>query len=265
MKFNIITIGLISAIFLTFSPSVQAEQSASFQLYHETPNYAQRGSADSDSFQMNEDGVTWTAMPLTGSNFQIVTAPPAAALGEEEEEEEAEDEEDEERGGHRGDGPPYPSPPGKEPDKPAAPVEPDKLAPVIPPKEQDFTREPITPGIRYPQADVLFAPPSGFLEMDQYVMAPKRCAPQGGMSPEAWQLLQDSWRQQMFVIIAEGTAGISFLVAFQLVLLKIPQSILLSSHIGSVLFFPIPFWRVRKKVQTTKRKRKKSTSSRKRK
>ncbi|MDD5026610.1 MAG: hypothetical protein PHH13_04545 [Candidatus Peribacteraceae bacterium] len=59
-------------------PHASAEQSASYRLYHEVPNYAARGPGVAADFQENEDGVTWIAAPIASSNFQIVSAPPVA-------------------------------------------------------------------------------------------------------------------------------------------------------------------------------------------
>ena len=56
---------------------VQAESSNSFILYRE-PGYSQRGPSDSTSFNMNEDGLTFLASPLTSPSFVQQTAPPEA-------------------------------------------------------------------------------------------------------------------------------------------------------------------------------------------
>jgi hypothetical protein len=57
--------------------AVLAAESASFLLYDEVPNYAERTAKTSDSFQLNEDGMSWFALPAQSQNFVIVTAPPA--------------------------------------------------------------------------------------------------------------------------------------------------------------------------------------------
>jgi|SRR3989344_7876009 len=66
---------LLCALFL--APSAEAAESASFKLYSEFPNYAERTAKTSDSYVLNEDGMTWHALPGLSANFMIVTAPPA--------------------------------------------------------------------------------------------------------------------------------------------------------------------------------------------
>ena len=60
------------------SSSVLAAESASYILYDETPNYAQRGPSASEHYLLNEDGLTWVALPVVSPHFQIVSGPPSA-------------------------------------------------------------------------------------------------------------------------------------------------------------------------------------------
>ena len=57
--------------------SVHAADSASFTLYDDVSDVVDGSPLGSNSFSLNEAGETWIAYPLTGGNFQIVTAPPA--------------------------------------------------------------------------------------------------------------------------------------------------------------------------------------------
>jgi len=151
-----------------------ADESTSYKLYHEAPNYAERGPAASSSFKMNEDGVTWTAAPLVGTSFQIVTAPPAVAEepppGEEEEEEEAP-----EGGGRRDAEELYKRYPKRGPMKPAAPEEeipPEKEEPWKLPDEIKFLPEDVTvpplDAVRYPRYEKrLPVPPHYFRVIDE--------------------------------------------------------------------------------------------------
>lgn len=75
-------LALLSGVLLLGTPMAFAAESASFRLYDEHPNYADRNAAESSSFQMNEAGETWVALPLSSGNFQIVTAPPAQAVAD---------------------------------------------------------------------------------------------------------------------------------------------------------------------------------------
>ncbi len=66
---------------LSFStPSAFALESASYRLYDSFPNYGTSGTPDtSSSFLLNENGITWYALPAVSANYQIVTAPPAVS------------------------------------------------------------------------------------------------------------------------------------------------------------------------------------------
>lgn len=61
--------------------AVTAAESTSYRLY-ENNDAADSISLGSNSFTLNEAGETWTALPITSSNFQIVTAPPAQQSSE---------------------------------------------------------------------------------------------------------------------------------------------------------------------------------------
>ncbi|MFH0770985.1 MAG: hypothetical protein V1926_06490 [Candidatus Peregrinibacteria bacterium] len=69
----------VSGLLWGLSPVVHAEESASYRLYQEAPNYAVRAPAASPSYLLNENGVTWIALPVASFHYQIVTAPPASA------------------------------------------------------------------------------------------------------------------------------------------------------------------------------------------
>ena len=111
--------------------SVYAADSSSFRLYDGASNIADPTPLGSTSFSLNEGGETWIAYPIAGSNFQIVTAPPAAASSSSSSSSSSEASEDSgptggSGGGHRG----ARSNEGRGPSRPAAPEEP--LAPVLP-------------------------------------------------------------------------------------------------------------------------------------
>lgn len=136
-----------SAFVLLFSSPlvVLAADSSSFTLYDEVSDIADGSPLGSNSFSLNEAGETWIAYPLTGSNFQIVTAPPAQSSSVATTSSSSSSSSSEETGGggsggHRGAGtnknPPVYTPPSKPsaPDpKPTAPPLPDLPAQVIDP------------------------------------------------------------------------------------------------------------------------------------
>ncbi len=70
----VVILGMVFSV-----PCASAAESASFRLYDSFPNVSDPAPDASDSFQMNENGVTWFVQPLSGSNFQIVLAPPAVS------------------------------------------------------------------------------------------------------------------------------------------------------------------------------------------
>lgn len=69
---------LCLACSLGFVPQTHAAESNSFILYDEFPNYGERAQQDSDRYQLNEAGITWNQLPVKGSTYQVVTAPPVA-------------------------------------------------------------------------------------------------------------------------------------------------------------------------------------------
>ncbi|MBT5236898.1 hypothetical protein HOL63_00830 [Candidatus Peregrinibacteria bacterium] len=133
-----------SAFVLLFSSPlvVLAADSSSFTLYDEVSDIADGSPLGSNSFSLDEAGETWIAYPLTGSNFQIVTAPPAqsssVATSSSSSSTSTEETGGGGTGGHRGHetnkNPPVYTPPTKPsaPDpKPTAPPLPDLPAQVI--------------------------------------------------------------------------------------------------------------------------------------
>lgn len=68
----IMMLGMVSSV-----PIASAAESASFRLYDSFPNVSNPAPDASDSFLMNENGVTWVAQPVVSTSFQIVTAPPS--------------------------------------------------------------------------------------------------------------------------------------------------------------------------------------------
>ena len=66
-----------SAILLLAPTASLALESNSYKLYDDANNVANGAPQTSNSFTLNEAGETWVMKPLTGTNYQIVTAPPA--------------------------------------------------------------------------------------------------------------------------------------------------------------------------------------------
>lgn len=64
---------------LVWSFPAAAAESASFRLYDSSPNQSDPSPSGSDSFSLDESGVTWTVFPVASTSFQIVTAPPSSA------------------------------------------------------------------------------------------------------------------------------------------------------------------------------------------
>ncbi|MAE68581.1 MAG: hypothetical protein QF793_01150 [Candidatus Peribacteraceae bacterium] len=56
-----------------------AADSTSFRLYDGVSDIVDQSPLGSTSFSLNEGGETWVAYPISGSNFQIVTAPPVSS------------------------------------------------------------------------------------------------------------------------------------------------------------------------------------------
>ncbi|MDD4628859.1 MAG: hypothetical protein PHE68_05740 [Candidatus Peribacteraceae bacterium] len=71
---------LVSAGGMVLSPSsVRAAESASYLLYDELPNSAQQGPSESEHFLLNNDGLTWVALPIASTNFQMVSGAPSVS------------------------------------------------------------------------------------------------------------------------------------------------------------------------------------------
>jgi len=71
--------GAIAVCLLASVTVAHASESASFRLYDTIPNDGSLGGAASETFLLNENGVTWVAKPVTSAHFQIVTAPPVSS------------------------------------------------------------------------------------------------------------------------------------------------------------------------------------------
>lgn len=65
---------LCVGVFL-FPRLTDAAESVSFRLYDSGSNFAQRGPDTSNSYRMNENGVTWIQSPLTSNHFRIQAGP----------------------------------------------------------------------------------------------------------------------------------------------------------------------------------------------
>ncbi len=226
-----------------------AEESASFKLYHEAPQYGERGASESDSFMLNEDGVTWSAKPLTSNSFQIVTASPAAAAATpppttEEEEEEEEEGSGGGGGGHRGQGTTRPvpgvdpsePPDDEEPDKPAAPVagDEDKTDDAVvtddPFSDIDFVpsdaKTIYDDGVGYPRGERRLAPLHYFYKTEpdrkvEYIVIKEEV-----LTHEAAQIIERSRTLQVTLMLTQAVSALCFLMAFQLLLSKVPLKFL---------------------------------------
>ena len=219
--------------------SLRAEESSSFKLYHEAFQYGERGPAESDSFKVNEDGTTWNAKPLTSNSFQIVTAPPTAAAAappHTTEEEEEEEETTPPSGGHRGHGTnqPDPSEPSEDddPDKPAAPDEDDEDkiddADVMDDtfSDMDFVPSDAKPiydeGVGYPRGERRLAPLHYF-----YMTEPERIiVKEEVLSHQAAEMIEQSRNIQIALMFTQAISALCFLLAFQLLLSRVPYKFL---------------------------------------
>lgn len=73
---------MLAALSTSTTVSVtHASESSSFRLYADSPNYADQATknSESDSFSMNEGGLTWYQAPSQGGSFAINTAPKASS------------------------------------------------------------------------------------------------------------------------------------------------------------------------------------------
>lgn len=154
-------VGLLACltVVLSSAPRVEAAQSASFRLYDEFPNYAERQSRSSVRFRLNEDGITWERKPLVSGSFRIVTAPPAIAAAEAPVPAAGEPPAD--HGGSRGprgrEGPAAGEAPPAVP--PSAPPGGTPVPPVRPPRHRPPQLRPVAPP--------LFMPPAGPMISDE--------------------------------------------------------------------------------------------------
>lgn len=121
-------------VILVVPGSVLAADSNSYRLYDDISNVADPAPLGSPSFSLNEAGETWVAQPLSGSNFQIVTAPPVASSSSSASSEESSSSSEEETGGGSGGGGrgdrsnPGKTPSGSVSTKPSAPTLPGQIS-----------------------------------------------------------------------------------------------------------------------------------------
>lgn len=227
---------LVPILVLGTIPQISsAEESTSFKLYHEAPQYGERGPTESDSFKLNEDGVTWSAKPLASDSFQIVTAPPtaAAATPPPATEEEEEEEERPPSGGRRGQGTTRPvkgtdpsePPDDEEPDKPAAPDE-DEEPSDAPFQDIDFVPSDAKPiyddGVRYPRGERRLAPLHYFhMTEPERVVVKKEV-----LSHQAAEMIEKSRNIQIALMFTQAISALCFLMAFWLLLSRVPIKLL---------------------------------------
>jgi len=166
-------LAMISALSLLYGvPSTRAADSSSFTLYDDVSGVVDGSPLGSNSFSLNESGETWIAYPLTGSTFQIVTAPPtqdsSSSSSSSSSVSSSEQTDGGGSGGHRGSGtntqkpPTAPSSPDTEP-KPSAPSKPTPSVPVVQPDtgttvdplpDVDFVQDDDTEVVVYTTGDI---------------------------------------------------------------------------------------------------------------
>ena len=67
-------------VFGGFIAPALALESASYRLYDTLSNYGTTGAPDSSTnYLLNENGVTWYALPVESAHYSVVTVPPSAA------------------------------------------------------------------------------------------------------------------------------------------------------------------------------------------
>lgn len=74
-----LTLAIVSAIVLVIAlpKTVNAADSNSYRLYDTLSDVSDSTPLSSPSYALDEGGGTWTDQPISGSNFQIVSGPPA--------------------------------------------------------------------------------------------------------------------------------------------------------------------------------------------
>ncbi|MDP7247874.1 MAG: hypothetical protein QF741_04595 [Candidatus Peribacteraceae bacterium] len=233
MYINILIKGMILVPILVLGTIPQissAEESSSFKLYHEAPQYGERGPAASDSFKVNEDGVTWSAKPLTSDSFQIVSSPPTAAAATtptppaEEEEETTPP-----SGGSRGKGTTRPvkgvDPSDDEDGKPAAPAEEEKEIDV-PKAPASYVESVQDGGAGYSTGESRTTTPRYFrgikLAKDTKVIVVKEEA----LPNQVIMIIEQNRNLQIALMITQAISAICFLMAFRLLLTRVPFRLL---------------------------------------
>ena len=75
---RILALGCSVALVLIVPMFASGAESSSFKMYSNLDE-SDATPLGSSSYTLDEGGGTWTAFPLTGNTFQIVTAPPASS------------------------------------------------------------------------------------------------------------------------------------------------------------------------------------------
>jgi len=234
---------LTSTLMLWAYPgSLQAEESSSFKLYHEAFQYGERGPSESDSYKANEDGVAWNAKPLTSNSFQIVSSPPAASTASTttpvvDEEAEATTP----SGGRRGQGTTRsvrgidPSEPSddEELNKPSASDE-DEVERKEPLTELPFVDVDFTPlgvgvaqdgGAGYSRGKSRISVPRYFRKVEQ-ARETQIIINEKVVSHQAAKIIKQGRNLQVALMFTQAISALCFLIAFQLLLSKVPYKLL---------------------------------------
>lgn len=135
------------ALLITSPITVLAADSSSFTLYDGVSDIVDVSPLGSNSFSLDESGETWIAYPLTGNNFQIVTAPPAQSSSVSTSSSSSSSSDQETvggSGGHRGHGTNTNQPSPTTPTKPSAP-DPKPSIPKLPAQVIDIPEPRIDP------------------------------------------------------------------------------------------------------------------------
>jgi hypothetical protein len=140
---TIVALLSIISVVVVAPVTVLGAGSTSFTLYDDVSDVVDASPLGSTSYSLDESGETWIAYPFTGTNYQIVTAPPTTqSSSSSTTSSTAEDTEEEDRGSHRGSRTnennqptPKPSAPEKKPEVPSLPRVPAQI--VNQPPEAD--------------------------------------------------------------------------------------------------------------------------------
>jgi len=255
---------LCACAFSTVPLAVHAEESASFRLYNDTPNYANRDSGTASSFQLLEGGVTWLAAPLVGPSYQVVTAPPAAAQ-EPSGGEELPSGAGEEEGGGGGEGAGRRARPSSE-GAPSGGEEGGTQHPSAPGTDDSGTEGPMTfgnvsftipgakplydVGVRYPRGERLLGQLHYFYTVEEGPVYVRGAPASRAIAlKDVLGILQGYTARQNHILILQAIASFTFLMSFQLFLSKLPHAVLEEVRCGSIL---IPFLKRKRKEKKPK-------------